>query len=90
MYILFHIQFVKKYPIVIRSSNCQLFYEGYFDKEEEALTYIEAREYGAEYTQREVTPGICVYTIGDTPDYYVLLNTDQIPECPVLIGQLTT
>ena len=89
-YILLKINCPRRYAMVNRESNFTLTYEGMFTNRSDINQYIEEKELGAEYTERQEVPGIFVLTIGDNPDYYTILDLFRLlPDVPQLIGRIS-
>jgi hypothetical protein len=89
MYILLRIKCAKKYSPITFESAHEFSYEGLYKTQLEAERHIEETELTMDFISNMVGPGIKVYTVGDNPDYYILLETFALQEYPVHIGRLT-
>ena len=89
MYILLRIKCAKRYSPITRESVHEFSYEGLYQTRQEAQKHIEETELTMDFASNMIGPGIMTYTVGNNPNYYILLETLSLPEYPIPIGKLT-
>ena len=89
MYILLKIKCAERYSMITRESAHEFIYEGFFQTRQFAEKHIEETNMTLDFITHYAGPGIYLYTVGTNPDYYILLDTRQIPDYPFSIARLT-
>ena len=89
MYIVLRIKCVQKYTAVTRESAHEFHYVGIYKTIREVEDSIEQAEMTMNHVAHETGQGITVYTVGDMPDYYIVLDAFRLPEYPMYIARLT-
>lgn len=89
-YLLLKILCPRIYTQVARETGFSLTYEGMFINLSKIYQYVEEKELGADFTNRSAEPGISILTVGNNPDYYVILDLFRLPpDIPQLIGRVS-
>jgi len=80
---------VQKYTPVNREAAHEFHYVGIYHTMREVEDSIEQTEMTMNYVAHVAGQGITIYTVGDMPDYYIVLDEFRLPEYPMFIARLT-
>ena len=89
MHIVLRIKCVQKYTPVTREAAHEFHYVGIYKTIQEAEDSIEQTEMTMNHVAHTAGQGITIYTVGDIPDYYIVLDAFRLPEYPMFIARLT-
>ena len=80
---------MQKYTPVNREAAHEFHYVGIYHTMREVEDSIEQTEMTMNYVAHVAGQGITIYTVGDMPDYYIVLDEFRLPEYPIFIARLT-
>ena len=89
MYIVLRIKCLQKYVPINREAAHEFHYVGIYQTIREVEECIEQAEFTMDYIAHTAGQGITIYTVGDMPDYYIVLDEFRLPEYPMYIARLT-
>ena len=89
MYIVLRIKCVQKYTPINQEAAHEFHYVGIYQTMREVEDSIEQAEMTMNYVAHIAGQGITIYTVGDIPDYYIVLDAFRLPEYPMFIARLT-